>query len=447
MKKIVFIISVLLQSFVAFAQYQNGDSIPVKIDGIWYTLNVRVMSADLTRAIKKDLPEDVVIPETLVWQHNDYRVRTIRASAFMGCKIKSVVVPASVEKIGDGAFSFCKQLTSVTFLGMPQIGQSIFMASKEMKELNLAKRYTIYGISDNIRINYLDEQLLAAKENAQKSNPLVTAPAVTPSVQPVESDVDKNIPLGKQGNDHTFAVIIANENYRNVAQVQYAINDGQVFGKYCERTLGLPKSNIHFVQDATLNDLRLQVEWLRDIIVAYDGDVKIIFYYAGHGIPDEKSKSAYLLPTDGVGNKVSTGYSLSYLYRALGLQTTNKQPQITIFLDACFSGSTRSNQMLSAARGVAIQVKEGVPMGNMIVLTAASGDETAYPNQQEQHGMFTYYLLKKLQESQGKATIQELSDFVTSNVRQQSVVQNGKSQTPTLIPSPAAVDWQKWSLR
>jgi hypothetical protein len=38
-----------------------------------------------------------------------------------------------------------------------------------------------------------------------------------------------------------------------------------------------------------------------------------------------------------------------------------------------------------------------MPQGNMVVFSAAQGDETAYPNNDEKHGMFTYFLLKKLQ--------------------------------------------------
>ena len=55
--------------------------------------------------------------------------------------------------------------------------------------------------------------------------------------------------------------------------------------------------------------------------------------------------------------------------------------------------------MLASARGVAIKVKQTIPVGNMVVFTAAQGDETAYPYKEEEHGLFTYYLLKKLQEN------------------------------------------------
>jgi hypothetical protein len=49
--------------------------------------------------------------------------------------------------------------------------------------------------------------------------------------------------------------------------------------------------------------------------------------------------------------------------------------------------------------------------------------------------MFTYFLLKKLHDSAGDTSLGELADYVISNVAQRSVVDNHKSQTPTIIPS------------
>jgi len=111
-------------------------------------------------------------------------------------------------------------------------------------------------------------------------------------------------------------------------------------------------------------------------------------------------------------------------------------------MDACFSGSQRSGDMLASARGVAIKVTQDAPVGNMVVFSAAQSDETAFPYRNKGHGMFTYFLLKKLQETKGEATLGELGEYITSNVRQQSIVINSKSQTPTVTPSATMGD--KW---
>lgn len=264
-------------------------------------------------------------------------------------------------------------------------------------------------------------------------------------VQKAQSaDVDMNIPIVNTKNESTFAIVIANENYLRESSVPYALNDGRTMTEYCKRTLGLPETNIHLVENATLNDIKYHINWLKQVIDVYGQDTKVIFYYAGHGIPDEAQQTAYLLPVDGYGSDVSTGYSLQELYNTLGEMPSQS---IMVFLDACFSGAKRDGGMLASARGIAIKVKPNKPSGNMIVFSASQGDETAYPFEEQQHGMFTYFLLKKLQETKGEVSIGDLSQYVTDQVRKRTIL-NGKLQSPIITPSPMInTDWEEWKLK
>ena len=186
-----------------------------------------------------------------------------------------------------------------------------------------------------------------------------------------EVDVDDDIPIVAKKNEKVFAVVIANEKYQMEKAVQYAKNDGRVFAEYCRKTLGLPEKNIHYVTDATLNNLKYELKWLQNVMKVYRGEAKVIFYYAGHGIPDEQNKNWYLLPIDGYGSDVTTGYALDDLFKTLGNMPSKS---VTIFLDACFSGAKRDGDMLASTRGVAIKVKQNAPQGNMVVFSAAQGD-------------------------------------------------------------------------
>lgn len=269
-------------------------------------------------------------------------------------------------------------------------------------------------------------------------------PTVQPKEDKTRADVDIDIPIGTKKQNNCFVVVIANENYQEVEKVQNAINDGEIFAEYCQKTLGIPQDNIKFVPDVTLNGFRRQLNWLSQVMDAYQGEAKVIFYYAGHGIPDESNGSAYLLPVDGFGSDVSTGYNLDKLLLELGSRPAKS---VVVLLDACFSGSKRDRGMLASARGVAIKAKQNSPKGNMVIISAAQGDETAYPYKEKGHGMFTYYLLKKLQETKGDVTYGELADYVISEVKKQSIVINGKMQTPTVTASQSASDWRSWIIK
>lgn len=248
-----------------------------------------------------------------------------------------------------------------------------------------------------------------------------------------QSDVDVDIPVSSSEQKNVFAVVIANENYDFVGNVPMALNDGKVFCDYCEKTLGLPKDNIRYYPDATYGSMLRAIQDINDIAAAFPmGKIRVIFYYSGHGIPDERTKNGYLLPVDADGRQMEVCYPLDKLYSELGSLGAS---EVVAFLDACFSGSKKTGEAIVAARGVALDAAPSVPTGNMVVFSAASGSETAFPYMDKGHGMFTYYLLKKLKDSKGELTLGELTDYVSEQVRQQSVVVNHKSQTPNVIPS------------
>ena len=259
------------------------------------------------------------------------------------------------------------------------------------------------------------------------------------------ANVDENIPQSSVKDTRTYAVIIGNELYESEAAVPFAENDAKVFKDYVQQTLGVPESHIRFMNNAGLNKIRSAVRWLKDAMEAQSGQGKVILYYAGHGIPDEANKEAYLLPVDGIGSDVESAYPLNRLYKELSALPAER---VTVFLDACFSGAKREGDMMASARGVAIKVKETAPQGKMVVFTAAQGDETAYPFKSQKHGMFTYYLLKKMQETQGNATLGELGDYLATEVKRQSFVENNKVQTPTIVPSAGLQNtWRGLSLK
>lgn len=258
-----------------------------------------------------------------------------------------------------------------------------------------------------------------------------------------QSDVDTRIAVNDQSDPNTFALIISNENYKYEQPVPFALNDGETFKLYCEKTLGIPEKNIRYVGDATLNDMRMQLQWLEKVMKAYGGEARAIVYYSGHGMPSEDGRHAYLLPVDGNSSLEGSGLSTAGLYKQLG---DIPSKATIVFLDACFSGARRDGQMLASSRGVAIKAKEAPVTGNMVVFSAAQGDETAYPYMEKQHGLFTYYILEQMQSQGGNVTLGDLADNVKKQVSRTSIVENDKSQTPTVLASATTDDWRKWIL-
>lgn len=256
------------------------------------------------------------------------------------------------------------------------------------------------------------------------------------------SDVDVDIPVTEIVNDKTFAVIIANEDYQWEQNVPFAKHDGEVFKEYCTQLLGIPETNIHLVTDATLNNMRYETDWLKAALEAYPGESHGIFYYSGHGIPDESSRNAYLMPVDGYGGNMESSYGLDALYAQLGGANAEL---MMYFVDACFSGATREGEMMAETRGVAVNSKAGELTGKAVAFSAAQGNETAYAYKEKSHGLFTYFLLKKLKESRGELTAGELADYLNENVARRSALEGFKTQHPSA--NGVMKDWRSVKLK
>ena len=290
------------------------------------------------------------------------------------------------------------------------------------------------------------------KEEPKKQE-TTTTNNVSPRQQTVTTtivmpDVDKDIPLTTVKNPNLLAVIIGNEKYSKLPDVPYAENDAKMFKEYCEKTLGAREKNIRYLPNAGYVDIRDAVNWLKEGANSYSGDACVIFYYAGHGLPDPNTGSQYLLPADVDGKYLDLTVSLQKLYDDLGKMPARS---VTVFLDACFSGTNRDNNMVAANSGARLaftKSKTGTPTGKTVIFSAPQDDQTAHPYKDRKHGFFTYFLLKKLQESQGNATLGEIADYVTKNVKRAVFDEIQFSQTPSVKPSGNfANDWRNIRLK
>ncbi len=282
----------------------------------------------------------------------------------------------------------------------------------------------------------VDPNLLAdiTKPKEDKKSPARQNEPSKPKAPQVESDVDKNIPVTKSVNSNTLALIIANEHYNKVTEVASAEHDGEVFAQYCRETLGIPANQVLLFKNATYGNTLSAMNQLKNSVQALGPGTDVIVYYAGHGVPDEKTSEAYMLPTDADPMVIATAYPLSQFYNDLNAMGA---ANVMVFMDACFSGANRGDGMLAEARGVVLKAKAAAPKGNMFVLSAADGNETALPWKEKNHGLFTYYLLKKLQESKGNASLKEIADYVSTEVKKTASLQLNKPQSPKVNVSGA----------
>ena len=366
---------------------------------------------------------------------------TAEAAVLGQCATKAVVLVSAGRKSQYGS-------NGVT-IGVKAVDSATKeIIAREETSTRLVNTDNIAKLFDFASVRVMAKFIPAMKEALAQRMSKEQDAMVAQKPVPVEENldpIDVNLPKATEPRDNTFAVIIGNEDYKYVAAVPFAARDAAIFAKYCRVTLGLPDDNIRLYTNATYGDILDAIDDIKTISEVYNGDIRVIFYYAGHGVPDEATRNAYLLPVDARSQQLKTCYPIEKLYAELG---SLKAHSVTLLLDACFSGSQRGEGMLMSARGVALKPRTDEPKGNMVAISAATGEETAYPYAEKRHGMFTYYLLSKLQESGGDVTLGELCDYITTKVSQQSVKVNRKQQTPTVMPSPEIeTSWRTLPLR
>lgn len=239
-----------------------------------------------------------------------------------------------------------------------------------------------------------------------------------------------------------YALIIGNEDYNSFKQqtlyepnVDFAVNDADAFKEYAIKIVGVPEENIIMLKNATYSQMKFNINKLARIAGIYPGNVELYVYYAGHGQVDGKSKESYLIPVDVSTTSPSEGIKLEDMYATISGSGCKRA---MMFLDACYSGM---------GRGIVIQPKNTPVSGNMVVMTASSATQRSMPYEEKRHGMFTYFLLKKLKDTKGDITIEELFKDVKANVQSNSVWINDSEQTPELISGPGIDEnWKSWKL-
>ena len=286
----------------------------------------------------------------------------------------------------------------------------------------------------------LDLSNLRVETNYKPTMDLNTKVKKTERQKATFSDVDINIPITGKRNEDTYVVVIGNEKYKYFSKVNFAQHDGKTFAEYCRKVLGVPSENIRERYDASLTEIKEPIKYLQEKTTMNPGKLDIIVYYAGHGIPNVATGGAYLLPTDATGTDFESCYELDVLYKQL-----NDMPakSVTVFLDACFSGATRGNEMLFSERFVEYEVDEAEAQGNMVVFCATTGKQTAMAYDEKQHGFFTYFVLRKLKETGGNVTLGELGDYVTERVTNKAFDIKNKKQTPVVNVSTSLGDTWK----
>jgi hypothetical protein len=251
-------------------------------------------------------------------------------------------------------------------------------------------------------------------------------------------------PLAQTPAHNSVAIIVGIEQYQQHApNVPHAVHDAQTVRDYLIKVLGFDARNVLFITDADATSTRLKAlpNRAKTLIT---GSIKeqqidlLLFYYAGHGMPDQATQANYLVPSDAdLADIALYGYPLRQLYADLAALPAKR---VLVILDSCFSGTTArgsGEEALQKGTRPGVIINEAAVPDSVAVLSAASGSQVSGAYDPAGHGLFTYYLLRGLRgegalDPDGWVSLAGVDRYVEDRVREESLRLGRKEQTPQL---------------
>ncbi len=182
-KKIILLPLAMSLAVSVFAQGIEFDQA-----GLYYEVNsVSDKTLTLLGAVSDSCNGDFVLPVSVTYNGEEYKISDIVEKAFFGCNgMTSIIIPESVIRIGDGAFMYCQSLTDVIINGTPHIGvnafdrcpniEAVHAISSTPGEIALFNPFVLDGThvvpGGNASVNYVNsEQLGRTVTEISGSNP------------------------------------------------------------------------------------------------------------------------------------------------------------------------------------------------------------------------------------------------------------------------------------
>src|SRR2546423_10028132 len=300
--------------------------------------------------------------------------------------------------------------------------------------------------------------LLFTAVAASAQRPTKPKPRPQPATEPAKPTDTKSATANRSVADDQWALLVGVSNYPGqIQKLTYASQDARALKDLLASAARLPEDHISLLTDEGQGDSRATKQ---NILAAIDNlatrvqpNHQVIVFLAGHGIARGLGAQAksYFLPVDiDASSKEAlerTGLDLEELSRRLG---NLKASQFTIFMDACredpfpgrgIKGNTMTDVMARGLRVAPTQTQATGAPPTSVVFYACQVGERAYEDSKLEHGVFTYYILKGIQElanrPDGRVEAGYLAAYLRDNVAKWSTdfqqrAKYAAEQTPTM---------------
>jgi hypothetical protein len=238
---------------------------------------------------------------------------------------------------------------------------------------------------------------------------------------------------------NVWAVIIGINNYPNIRQLKYAVNDARMFYDYLVHHNHIPAENVTLLVDQTATLTKLRSVLGTHLKNMAGKDDMVIIFFAGHGAiekevmsPDGDGLEKYLLPYDADPKDLyATALPMGEISRIF---KRIRSERLVFIADACYSGASggRTIDIAGIRANISEAFLDRVAGGKgRVIMTASGANEVSAENDELKQGVFTYFLIEGLRgkadaDGDGLITVDEVYRYVSDKVPQAT----GQEQHP-----------------
>ncbi len=257
-------------------------------------------------------------------------------------KVAKKILPKKYKKPENVAKKTAHQKQKATLkiakLVIPDNHGEAKKITTQTKQITQAKAQQIDFIEQlNLLKSLNKNQILSDEEYEKRKLFLIDSQFKTLAVRDVASKTTvstiKKKPkrdLSKINFGNYYALIIGNNNYKDVPKLETAVNDAQAVAK-------ILKENFNFKVKLLLNATRYEtLKALGDYRSKLRENDNFFIYYAGHGMLDKDSDRGYWLPIDAEQNYTTNWISTADITDNL---KAIQSKHILVVADSCYSGT------------------------------------------------------------------------------------------------------------
>ena len=212
--------------------------------------------------------------------------------------------------------------------------------------------------------------------------------------------------------DNSWALIIGINNYENVPDLHYAVEDALAIKNMLINEFNFSRNNVRVLIDKEATQSNINREMSKLLKAAGEND-RVVFYFAGHGETEElgleEGDAGFLMPSDADAENLY--FSAIPMEDLRSVSKFSKAKHMLFLVDACYSGLAAVN-----TRGLSKNTPDYLDKitreNSRQIITAGQKNEKVLEKDEWEHSAFTKNLISGLREKNANSNG---DDFITGS--------------------------------